>query len=103
MYVRIARFEGSGDNGPGDNWDERIAYVREQMTSGMGAAEGPPIKRALMLVDRSGGRGAAVAFCETEDDLRQVDEFLNNMSPPAGAGTRASVELYEVAVDTDEI
>lgn len=65
MYVRIARFEGSGDN-----WDERIGEVRGRMASVQGATDGPPIKRALMLVDRENGRGAAVSFCETEDCAR---------------------------------
>jgi hypothetical protein len=60
-------------------------------------------KRSLMLVDRESGRGAAVVFCETEVDLRAVDEFMNNMSPPSGTGTRSSVELYEVAVDSDQL
>jgi hypothetical protein len=96
MYVRIARFEGSEDN-----WDERIGEVRERMASGQGAADGPPIKRSLMLVDRENGRGAAVAFCETEDDLRKVDEYMSNMSPPGGSGTRSSVDLFEVALDSE--
>lgn len=98
MYVRIARFEGAGDN-----WDERIGEVRDRIASARGGTDGPPIKRALMLVDRENGRGAAVAFCETEDDLRKVDEYMNNMSPPGGSGTRSSVELFEVAVDSEQL
>ncbi len=98
MYVRIAKFEGSSDN-----WDERIAEIRERTKSGMEAADRPPIKRSLMLVDRKSGQGAALSFCETEEDLRKVDEFMNSMSPPSGSGTRSSVELYEVAVDSDHL
>jgi len=98
VYVRIARFEGSEDN-----WDERIGQIRERMTSGMGDADGPPIKRSLMLVDRKSGRGAAMSFCETEDDLRKVDEYMNNMSPPSGSGTRSSVEMFEVALDSEQL
>lgn len=98
MYARIARFEGAEDN-----WDERIGEVRERMASTQAAAHGPPIKRALMLVDRRNGRGAAVAFCETEGDLRMVDDFMNNMSPPGGSGIRSSVELFEVAVDSEQL
>ena len=98
MYVRIARFEGSEDN-----WDERIGKIRERMASGQRTADGPPIKRALMLVDREKGRGAAVTFCETEDDLRKVDEYMNNMSPPGGSGTRSSVELFEVVLDSEQL
>lgn len=98
MFVRIARFEGSSDN-----WDERIAEIRERTKSGMQAADAPPIKRSLMLVDRNSGRGAAVSFCETEEDLRKADEFMNSMSPPSGSGSRSSVEMYEVAVDSDQL
>ena len=97
MYVRIARFE----NASGD-WDERIEEVRKRMS---GEVESPmsqardAVKRAMMLVDRENNRGADVIFCETEDDLRRVDQAMNEMSPPPGAGTRTSVEVYEVAVD----
>ena len=99
MYVRIARFEGAEGN-----WDERISEIRERMASGKAADDGPPIKRALMLVDRENGRGAAVAFCETEDDLRKVDDFMSSQTPPGpGAGTRTSVELFEVAVDSEQL
>ncbi|HYM63869.1 MAG TPA: hypothetical protein VES61_04245 [Gaiellaceae bacterium] len=73
------------------------------MASVQGTADAPPIKRALMLVDRENSRGAAVAFCETEDELRQVDDFMNNQSPPGGTGTRSSVELFEVALDSEEL
>jgi hypothetical protein len=98
MFVRIARFEGaSGD------WQQRIETVRSNMQRGREASDGPPISRAMMLVDRENGRGASVAFCETEDDLRKVDEFMNRMDRPDDAGSRVSVEMYEVAVDTDQM
>jgi len=96
MYVRLVRFEDAEGN-----WDERIAEIRERITSG--EAGELPVKRQLMLVDRENGRGAAVSFCETEDDLRKVDELMNSMSPPSGTGSRSSVELYEVAIDSSEL
>jgi hypothetical protein len=98
MYVRIARFEGTEGN-----WDERINAIRDRMAAGKAAADGPPMTRALMLVDRENGRGAAIQFCETEDDLRKVDAFMNSQSPPGGSGARTSVELYEVGVDSDSL
>jgi len=97
MYVRIARFE----NAEGD-WDVRIEEVRKRMS---GETDSPiaqardAVKRAMMLVDRESGRGAGVIFCDSEEDLRRVDEAMNQMSPPPGGGTRVSVEMYEVAVD----
>jgi hypothetical protein len=96
VYVRIARFEG----GEG-NWDERIDEIRGRMAAGR--QEDVPVKRALMLADREAGRGASIMFCETEDDLRRIDEYMNAQSPPPGGGTRTSVERYEVAVDSDEL
>ncbi|MDX6474730.1 MAG: hypothetical protein QOH95_241 [Gaiellaceae bacterium] len=98
MYVRIARFEGAEGN-----QDETIANVREQMKAGRGQPDAPPIKRALLLVDRESGRGASVVFCDTEDDLRKADEFLSALQPGVAGGTRTSVELYEVGVDSDDL
>ncbi len=97
MYVRIARFENAG----GD-WDERIEEVRKRMS---GEVDSPmaqtldAVERAMMLVDRENGRGAGVIFCESQDDLRHIDQAMNQMSPPPGAGMRSSVEIYEVVVD----
>lgn len=99
MYVRIARFE----NAAGDV-DERIKEVRKRMS---GEVDSPmtqardAVKRAMMLIDRENNRGMGVVFCETEDDLRRVDDAMNQMSPPPGAGTRTAVEVYEVAVDEE--
>jgi hypothetical protein len=99
MYVRIARFEGA----EGDNWDARIAEIRERMASTQRGSDGPPIKRSLMLVDREKGSGANIIFCETQDDLKKVDEYMNGMSPPSGAGRRSSVDMFEVAVDSEQL
>jgi hypothetical protein len=99
VYVRIARFEGAEGG-----WEERIDEVRNRMTEGMRDRQAEvPVKRSLMLVDRQNGRGASVMFCESQDDARRVDEYMNAMSPPSGGGARTSVETYEVAVDSDEL
>jgi hypothetical protein len=98
MYVRIARFEGA----EGDRSTD-VEDIRERMRQGKAQADGPPITRALMLVDRDGGRSASVTFCDTEEDMRKVDEFMNSMSPGVAGGTRTSVEVFEVAVDSDDL
>jgi len=96
MYVRIARFEGVGDN-----WDDRIEEVRGRIQSPLpGGMERPPgIKRMMMLVDRESNRGANIIIVEDEEALRAADEMMNKMTPPPGSGGRSSVEMYEVAVD----
>ena len=98
MYVRIARFEG-GDR----NWDEFADLVRDAIRSG---GKGTPfenaidaVNRMMLLVDRGSNRGANLVFCETEDELRRVDEALNATTPAAGRGARTSVEMYEVVLD----
>jgi hypothetical protein len=96
MYVRIARFEAAEGSGP------PIEEIRKRMKEGTGGPE-MPVQRGLMLVDRQNGRGANVMFCETEDDLRRVDEYMNAMTPVPGAGTRTSVEMYEVVLDSDNL
>ncbi|MBA3246202.1 MAG: hypothetical protein H0T61_13645 [Actinobacteria bacterium] len=96
MYVRIAQFEA-----PADDWDERIAEVRRRMQGDENAEMRKLVTRSMMLVDRENGRGAGLFFCDTEDDLRKVDELLNNATPPPGGGQRTSVQMYEVAVDTE--
>jgi hypothetical protein len=106
MYIRIARFEGVQP----ETIDSQIEEVRQRIQEGRqlvasGQAEGPEaegmraVKRAMMLVDRQGGRGAAVSFADTEEDIMKVHAWMNSMSPAAGGGQRVSVEIYEVAID----
>ena len=78
---------------------------RARMAGGDGADDVPEgmrlVKRVLVAADRDGGRMASLTFADTEDDMRKVDEWLNAMSPDSGAGRRASVEIYEVAIDEE--
>ena len=95
MHVRIAEFEAA----PTDV-EERISEVRRRMeTDELGLMQ--HISRSMMLVDRESGKGASWILCETEEDLRKVDEIMNNATPPGGQ-QRTSVQLYEVAVDSQE-
>jgi hypothetical protein len=93
VYARLAQFEGD----PGA-LDQMIEGIRKQLDSG----ETPPglegVQRVLVLVDRDSGKNTSLIFCATEDDLRTVDEALNQMSPE-GDTRRTSVELLEVAID----
>ena len=94
MYARVARWEGAS----AEALDQAAAGIRENAESG--PPEGLPAKKMLLLQDRESGRSIAITLFETEDDLRQGDATLNEMSPPDdGMGQRASVEVYEVAID----
>ena len=106
MYVRIARFEG----GDADAIDKQVEGIRTQMAEGreqMASGDLPEdiaevmgaMTRTLIAVDRDGGRMASLVFADTEDGMQKVDAWLNTMSPDPGGGSRASVEIYEVAID----
>jgi hypothetical protein len=106
MYARVARFEG----GDPALIDEQVREMKAQMDaarSGNLPAEAPEQARTLMevtarfmeLVDRRSGASVAIAFFETEEDMRRADAALNEMSPPDGAGRRTSVEMLEVVLD----
>ena len=52
-----------------------------------------------MLFDADGGRVMFIGMFASEEDLRASEAALEAMSPPEGAGTRSSVDIYEVGVD----
>jgi len=93
MYVRIARFEGALSD-----WEERADELRRRIADTQ-EDERPPIVRVMMLFDEQTGRGAGLQFCESEDDLAEVDEFMNAQLVLPGAGKRVGVEHYRVVFD----
>ena len=94
MYARVARWE----DGDADGIRATAERIKGQAASG--PPEGVPAKGFRLLIDPDNGRALAIGFFETEEDLRKGDETLNSMTPPdQGLGQRASVEMYEVAVD----
>lgn len=94
MYARVVRWEG----GTAEAIRAAAAEIGSQAASG--PPEGVPAKGFLLLADPDNGRSLAIALFETEDDRRTGDATLNAMSPPGeGLGTRAPVEMYDVAAD----
>ena len=93
MYARVATFQGDPAN-----VDEAVARVRGDVEGG---APPPGLEGAkmLMLVDRKTGKGIGVTLYETEEAMHRGDEALNAMSSGA-AGSRTSVEFYEVPIHT---
>ena len=107
MYARIARFEG----GDPESVEQQIAETRSQIEAARaGLPEDAPeaartlsetIARFVELVDREQGTLVGIAFCESEEDMRRADEALNSLSPGEGGGQRTSVQIFEVAIDTN--
>lgn len=94
MYARVARWEGAEAAGLRESAEE----MRGRAASG--PPEGVPARGFLMLIDPDGGRSIAISLFDSEEDMRRGDAVLNEMSPTRDdVGRRASVEMYEVAID----
>jgi len=92
MWARVARFEGD----PADV-DERIQRLRGALDSGDLPFELGDAK-LLMLVDRESGGMLGVTLFESEEAMRTGDRAMN--AGPGNAGSRSSVEFYEVPLHT---
>jgi hypothetical protein len=91
VYARVATFEGSSA--------EDLDRIAEGIRQETGPPEGVPAVEFMMFVDKQAGKSLAIAFFESEEDMRKGDEALNAMNPPTDAsGSRAGVDLFEVAV-----
>jgi hypothetical protein len=86
--ARVVSFDGVTD--------ERIAELRQRMTSEP-RPENLPATEMLLLHDRDAGSALAILLFEGEEDYRTADETLNAMSPDETPGSRASVGRYNVA------
>jgi hypothetical protein len=103
MYARLTRFEGSDPEALRRELDQMGEQIRSgtppsEMDESQ-AATLQAIKRVLVLADVDKGSSAMIAFCDSEEDVRRVDELFNQMSPGDQGGTRQSVDIYEVAID----
>jgi hypothetical protein len=92
MWARVARFEGD----PADV-DARIERLRSLIDLG-DVPVGLEDAKLLMLVDRESGGMIGVTLFETEEALRRGHEAMN--AGPGNAGSRSSVEFYEVPLHT---
>ena len=103
MYARLTRFEGSDPEALRRELDQMGEQIRSgtppsEMDESQ-AATLQAIKRVLVLADVDKGSSAMIAFCDSEEDVRRVDQLFNQMSPGDQGGKRRSVDIYEVAID----
>lgn len=92
MWARVARFEGDPEN-----LDQRIERLRSAIESG-DAPVGLEDAKLLMLVDRESGGMIGVTLFESEEAMRRGDQAMN--AGPGNAGSRSSVEFFEVPIHT---
>ena len=93
MFARVATFEGD---------EAQLRQMAEEIgrDADSGTPEGLPAKELLVMTGRDSGKLVAIVLFESEDDLRQGDATLNEMSPPEDLGgiRRTGVEMFEVPV-----
>ena len=92
MWARVARFEGD----PADV-EARIERLRGVVEAGSVPPELADVK-LLVLADRESGAMLGVALFDSEEAMRKGDEAIN--AGPGHAGSRSSVEFYEVPIST---
>jgi hypothetical protein len=93
MYARVVRFT--------DVNSEQLAQVASQIEESDGPPPDVPAKALRMMVDEAQSTAVVILFFETEEDMRKGGEVLDAMDAGETPGTRASVDLCEVKVDTD--
>ncbi|HEU4977483.1 MAG TPA: hypothetical protein VFT42_01165 [Solirubrobacteraceae bacterium] len=93
MLARVTTFEGGSAEG--------IRAASEQMRGnvGQGPPEGVKSVGLTMLAAPDAGRVLIIGLFESEQDMRDSEPALRGMTPPEGIGSRASVEVYEVAAE----
>lgn len=93
MLARVTTFEGGTADG--------VRAAAEQLRSDIPQGPPPGVKSSglTMLVDPDGGRVVFIGLFASEEDLRASESALDEMTPPEGMGSRASVDVYEVGAD----
>ncbi len=115
MFARLTRFEGSDravleremegmrtqmERGLTDeSIDEMAEQLKGRFERGEIERVLKSIKRTLVLTDSEKGSSAMLVFCDTENDVRRIDELFDAMSPGEGGGKRQSADIYEVSID----
>lgn len=92
MWARVARFDGD----PAD-----VAARLQKLRFAFDAGSFPPEladAKFLLLVDRESGGMLGVTLFDSEEAMRKGDEAMN--AGAGNAGSRASVEFYEVPLHT---
>jgi hypothetical protein len=91
MYARVVRFT--------DVSPERIAEIVARVEESGGPPPGVDSTRLQLLVDEAQGTATFVAFFETEEKMRDAAAVFEQMDVSETPGTRASVDLCEVAIE----
>lgn len=91
MHARVSTYQFAPDT---------IDKAAEQFDSAM--SELDEMKSAVLLVDRTSGKGMTITYWDDEGALvssRQAADRVRNAAAQAASGSIVSVEEYEVLLD----
>lgn len=91
MHARVSTYQFAPD---------AIDKASEQFDSAMNEID--EMKRAVLLVDRTTGKGMTITFWENEETLassRQAADRVRSAATQAARGSIESVEEYEVLLE----
>jgi hypothetical protein len=92
MNARVVRFT--------DVSAERIAEILGEIEESEGPPPGVDSTGFELFVDEAQGTAIFVGYFETEQKMRDASAIFEEMDPSETPGTRASVDLCEVKVQT---
>jgi len=94
-FARVVTFEG----GTADGLRAAVDQVNADMRERGGPPEGVKSTGMTFLVDPDGGKAMFIGLFANEEDLQASESALQAMDPPAGMGSRSSVDVYEVGAE----
>jgi len=92
MHARVVRFTGVTP--------ERIEEIVGRVQDSGDAPPGVDSTGFQLLVDQDQGTALFIGFFETEQKLRDASAVFEQMDPSETPGTRASVDLCEVKLES---
>lgn len=91
MNVRVVRFTGVSA--------ERIKALRTQLEEMDGPPEGVRSSALTVLVDEAQGTAVVLQHFANAEDMEEGGRILGAMDPGETPGTRASVNMCEIAIE----
>lgn len=92
MHVRAVRFT--------DVSAERVKELLARIEEAGGPPEGALTKRLTMMFDEAQGTAVVLQYFDTAEDMTTGAQTFNAMDPSETPGTRASVDMCEVKLDS---
>lgn len=91
--ARVTTWEGGTPEG--------LREAAERMKADVGQGPPPGVKSTglTMLVDPEAGRMVMIGLFASDQDLRESEPALKEMSPGSGVGTKTATDIYEVAAE----